>query len=497
MTAASLFARRASDCAARKSAKGLLHVFSAPASQLRRSLLWASVCAALAGVSLTSATALAETATATENAAATSSSRNVGEVSLVLGIAYVEGADNQRHTLRTGDAVSISDRIFTEANGHVHIRFVDDALVSVRPDSLLEIQRYDYDPADPAQNSIKLNLVEGVTRAISGEGAKASRDRFRLNTPIAAIGVRGTDFVVSANGESVRALVNEGAIVVAPFSNECLADNLGPCAVNAVELSQDSLQVVQLDDGTPLPRLMPASEEENGAAPQVEVASSDEEAEEKTAGTGVYLEAVTSRKVTEVASILQPRPPAIPDFTPENAVTSGVVADDQLVWGRWGGGAGQGELERITLAYADVSGSGREVTVGKGQLGGDGYSLYRADNGSDRIKLQNLGVVSFNLDSAQAFYHSDTGVVAMQVNSGALSVDFGRNSFNTQLGMAHEVTGKVNFSAAGSLSEEGFFRTGNGQLTGAVSMDGSEAGYLFVKDMDGGSIQGLTLWDTP
>ena len=140
----------------------------------------------------------------------------VGTVSLVLGKAWLQAADDSRELLRAGSVIRVSDKVMTEANGHVHIRFVDQALVSVRPDSLLEIQRYDFNSQNPADSSIKLNLIEGITRAISGEGAHAARERFRLNTPIAAIGVRGTDFVVSASAGSVRALVNEGAIEIAP-----------------------------------------------------------------------------------------------------------------------------------------------------------------------------------------------------------------------------------------------------------------------------------------
>ena len=94
----------------------------------------------------------------------------VGTVSLVLGKAWLQAADDSRELLRAGSVIRVSDKVMTEANGHVHIRFVDQALVSVRPDSLLEIQRYDFNSQNPADSSIKLNLIEGITRAISGEG---------------------------------------------------------------------------------------------------------------------------------------------------------------------------------------------------------------------------------------------------------------------------------------------------------------------------------------
>jgi len=428
----------------------------------------------------------------------------VGTVSLVLGKAWLQAADDSRELLHAGSVIKVSDKVMTESNGHVHIRFVDDALVSVRPDSLLEIQRYDFNSQNPADSSIKLNLIEGVTRAISGEGAHAARERFRLNTPIAAIGVRGTDFVVSASAGSVRALVNEGAIVMAPFSSDCLVDNFGPCAVNAVELSQNSLQMVALDGAEPLPRLLPATDERGPLSrEEVAVADSDARAEDKTAGTEVYLETVTSRRVTAeatstVVSIMPPavRPPQppvviLPDFTPAIALASTSAASRNLVWGRWNGRDGMGVQERLTLTYAEAS-RGRDITVGDAT-----YGLFRDGNGSTQIKPENA-VVSFALDSAQAFYHSGSGVVAMQVNSGALNINFNERSFATQLGLSHAATGAVDFTAAGRIFESGYFHnnTDTQKMAGAISLNGNEAGYFFEKQLGAGnSVQGLTLWD--
>ena len=428
----------------------------------------------------------------------------VGTVSLVLGKAWLQSADDSRERIRAGSVVRVSDRIMTESNGHVHIEFVDKALVSVRPDSLLEIQRYDFNGQNPADSSIKLNLIEGITRAISGEGAHAARDRFRLNTPIAAIGVRGTDFVVSASEGSVRALVNEGAIVMAPFSSDCLVDNFGPCAVNAVELSQNSLQMVALEGAEPLPRLLPATDERGPLSrEEVAVADNDARAEDKTAGTEVYLETVTSRRVTAEASntivaivppsVRPPKPPVVvlPDFTPDIALADTSLTSKNLVWGRWNGRDGMGDQERLTMAYAAAS-TGRDITVGNST-----YGLFRDGGGREQIRPDNA-VLSFALDSAQAFYHSGSGVVAMQVNSGALNINFNERSFATQLGLSHIATGDIAFSAAGRISEAGYFfeNTDLQTMAGAISVTGSEAGYFFEKQLGAGnSVQGLTLWD--
>lgn len=417
----------------------------------------------------------------------------VGEVSLVLGRAWLETGKG-RVQINAGTSVRPSDRIVTESNGHVHIRFVDDALVSVRPDSRLEIVQYEYNREDPQRSAIKLSLQEGVARSISGQGASAARERFRMNTPIAAIGVRGTDFVVSASSSSVRALVNEGAIVLAPFSNECSMDGFGPCLASGVELTDSALQVAQLDGSNTAPVLLPATiERDETMQEEIQVAATDSQvevdAEDKTAGTVNYLENVTSLRLKNEVAAFIPQRPILKDYTPKESMSAASLAENSLVWGRWGDGPG----EKITTSASLVR-PGRETTVGNSS-----YTLYRLDSALGAANLAELGAVSFGLDSAQAFFHQAGGnIVAMAVNGGKLDINFSNREFSTQLNMNHVLTGKVEFVSSGSIDRQGFFRSQVGDyLTGAVSMDGNEAAYFFEKQLQNGGIQGLTLWDKP
>ena len=296
----------------------------------------------------------------------------VGEVSLVLGRAYLE-RDNDRERIEAGSKVHVGDRVFTEAGGHVHVRFVDDALVSVRPSSTLDVVRYDYDATKPENSAVKFELSEGVARAISGDAAKSARQRFRMNTPIAAIGVRGTDFVVSANSRSTRALVNEGAIIMAPYSSECSSDALGPCAVDAVELSQNTLQVLELGSGNPAPRLIAATtgralggaeDGSNNESNSAEAQGASTESPDAVDTNEVYLESVATTKVnTEVAAaeketVTETGSPAIPeipvvlaDFTPTSALTAESTRADQLVWGRW---SSNGSPSLLSLSLSEA-----------------------------------------------------------------------------------------------------------------------------------------------
>ncbi|MBP9911464.1 MAG: FecR domain-containing protein, partial [Rubrivivax sp.] len=138
----------------------------------------------------------------------------VGQVSLLIGQVRVVRKDGQVEALKRGMSVRVGDRVETSASGHVHLRFIDNAAVAVRPDSALEIQAYHFDAGQPASSEVRLQVDHGITRSISGRATEVDKSRFRMNTPVAAIGVRGTDFIVQATDARMRASVAEGAIVV-------------------------------------------------------------------------------------------------------------------------------------------------------------------------------------------------------------------------------------------------------------------------------------------
>ena len=431
-----------------------------------------------------------------------------GKVSMVLGGAWLDAPGGERRRIEMGMPVAAGDFVQTEPNGHVHIRFIDNALVSVRPDSRLEIVRYEYNRGNPALSTVKFSLEEGVTRSISGAAASSARQRFRLNTPIAAIGVRGTDFVVSATRDSVRALVNEGTIVLAPYSAECTVEAIGPCAANTVELSGASEQMLGFDLGAQAPRVLPAMHETNPDALRDDVDGAVEAAaasgDEITGASEAYLEGTANDRVNagianlnaasgptaspEPAPTPEPVPEPEPDFTPEVPFGDEENRQRQMVWGRWGGG--KGALERITYAY-EVAREGREVSVGNLE-----YALFRPDLESRDVDA-GLGEIEFDLAAAQAFYRKQGQTVAMRVSDGNLAIDFDRNLFSTGLTLDHDSTGTVLFSAEGRVYDGGFFRMkdDNQRLSGAVTLDGKEAGYFFRQQLDEGEISGLTLWD--
>ncbi len=433
----------------------------------------------------------------------------VGEISLVIGKAYIESENNQTLRASNGDFVREGDIIRTESNGHVHLRFLDDAVLSVRPLSRLQIVSYRFDESNPESSLVKLDLLQGTARTVSGEAAKTARDKFRLNTPIAAIGVRGTDFVVSTTADSLKALVNDGAIVVAPYSAQCLQGGTGPCEVNSIELSGDSMQILEFNSEMSEPRLVPiiaadqdaaqfqgilgslAARSQSADGDPIDlsgVSSEDEDAtfREVITDRDVITEGVTSIDLGDNA---KDKAPYATGYTPDFQISLEKLRERQLVWGRFADG--KGNLERLTLPLSDAS-EGRNVSVGANFE----YFLFRPEQGEVQVK-SGLGEIGFSLASAQAYFKGEKEISPVAVTQGGLKMDFANNTFQTSLDLYHMQLGDSRFTALGKIYDGGYFhfRDNQSRIVGGVSLDGRESGYFFDFYNWDGLVQGITLWD--
>jgi hypothetical protein len=97
-----------------------------------------------------------------------------------------------------GLRVETADVVKTGADGSVGITMSDNSLLSVGPNSILSLERFDFDPTT-SQGRFDTRLQRGTVAVISGRIAKQSPQAMTVRTPSAALAVRGTEFVVSAN----------------------------------------------------------------------------------------------------------------------------------------------------------------------------------------------------------------------------------------------------------------------------------------------------------
>ena len=130
---------------------------------------------------------------------------DIGSVTEVSGTAIIKrGKDTIQ--IAKGTEVKTNDKIETK-NGKVKIVFKDDTNVTVTESSSLVIDDFVYDPKSGA-GKLGLKAAAGTVRYVSGAIAKDPKN-VKINTPTAAIAVRGTDFVmaVSETGSSMIMLM--------------------------------------------------------------------------------------------------------------------------------------------------------------------------------------------------------------------------------------------------------------------------------------------------
>lgn len=130
---------------------------------------------------------------------------NIGSVTEASGTAVIKrGKDTIQ--IAKGTIIETNDKVETK-NGKVKIVFKDDTNVTVTESSSLIIDDFVYDPKSGA-GKLGLKAAAGTVRYVSGSIAKDPKN-VKINTPTAAIAVRGTDFVmaVSETGASMIMLM--------------------------------------------------------------------------------------------------------------------------------------------------------------------------------------------------------------------------------------------------------------------------------------------------
>jgi len=110
-------------------------------------------------------------------------------------------ANGSSRELKQGDFVYVNDEIATGARSFAVLQFTDGAKVTVRPDSRMLIETYLY--AGNASDEATLNLVSGGLRVITGAMAKTNPENYKVRTPVALMGVRGTEFSIQLCGDQV------------------------------------------------------------------------------------------------------------------------------------------------------------------------------------------------------------------------------------------------------------------------------------------------------
>ncbi|MEM5383494.1 FecR domain-containing protein [Paraburkholderia phymatum] len=422
----------------------------------------------------------------------------VGHAVAVVGNARIVNA-RQRAPIEEDATISQGDTIETGADGYVYIATVDHGFISVRPDSSLTFERFQYDAAAPKQSVIKLVLHKGTMREISGQGAQAARDHYRLNTPVAALGVRGTDFSVFTTADTTRADVRNGGIVMTPLGDSCLSSGSGPCeGPAAAQLFADQANtMLQVDRGSTHPLLvenrLPVISPQGAATQKSEDNAARSASGQTQGGVGVApLELEFMHAIPEqTPHTVTPAPVPAPDPTPAPSVPAPPPKPEaqQVFWGRFAPLASQ--PADTTLDALLQQGSQR---VDINML----FAMTRTPQPDMVMPVQ--GVFQFGLQKSAAYLVNATAGTAVPgtISNASLSIDFGKRAFTTRLDLnasesMHSIVGRGAIGNDGILtSDYGSPASIHGALAGKTA---TQAGYLFLQSIDSKTMAvGATQW---
>lgn len=117
-----------------------------------------------------------------------------GTVTHLSGTLAVKRVDGTTRILSRDSQVLEGDTLATAGDSYARVKLTDGGEVTLRPDSQLQIQAFQYEPVRAERDNVVFRLLKGGFRAITGAVVKRSREKYRVSTVTATIGVRGTHF---------------------------------------------------------------------------------------------------------------------------------------------------------------------------------------------------------------------------------------------------------------------------------------------------------------
>lgn len=110
-----------------------------------------------------------------------------GDVKVVFDTTTRKAAENM--------IINVGDTIVTGGESSIGIVFEDDSVVSLGPNSKMEVRDFHFDPA--ADNlSFIAKVLKGTFSYLSGKITKLAPQKVKIETPDATLGIRGTKLVV-------------------------------------------------------------------------------------------------------------------------------------------------------------------------------------------------------------------------------------------------------------------------------------------------------------
>jgi hypothetical protein len=135
-----------------------------------------------------------------------------GKFEFVMGDVRVISATGVERLPLRGENFNEGDTVVSE-EARVQLRFTDGAFISLAPHSRFHIKEYTYNGVADGAEKITMELLRGALRTITGLIGKKNKAAYVMQTTVATIGIRGTEYSISYL-DGITGTVSGGWIVV-------------------------------------------------------------------------------------------------------------------------------------------------------------------------------------------------------------------------------------------------------------------------------------------
>ena len=179
----------------------------------------------------------------------------IGNIESLEGEVFAIRADGERVRHELGDQVFQGDILESGDDGKVGVLLADETTFAMSSEGRMVLDEMVCDPATQ-EGSVSMSVLQGVFTFVSGQVAKTDPDAMTLDTPVATIGIRGTQVGLDIrDGESFNVHLMEelgefvGEVVVVNDGGvEVLNDANAFTQVSSFDAAPSPFSIVTVDD---------------------------------------------------------------------------------------------------------------------------------------------------------------------------------------------------------------------------------------------------------
>ena len=133
----------------------------------------------------------------------------IGNVEDLSGSVFAVRVDGTRVELNVGDPVFQGDILESGPDGSIGVILADETTFSMGEEGRMVLDEMIYDPGTQ-EGTVAISVLEGVFTFVSGQVAKTDPDAMTLDTPVATIGIRGTQVGINlGEGKDMEVILME------------------------------------------------------------------------------------------------------------------------------------------------------------------------------------------------------------------------------------------------------------------------------------------------